>query len=405
MAHDPSALLVLWLALVLAAAKLGGELAVRLRQPAVLGELVAGIALGNLGLVGVHGLDALPGDARLDMLARLGLIVLLFDVGLASTIPQMLRVGVASLSVALLGVAASTGLGAGAAALALHGGAVRDLYYGAAIAATSIGITARVLLDLGRTDTEHARTVLGAAVIDDVLGLIILAITQTLVVAAAAGAAPSAGALAAVVVKAAAFLVGALIVGAASARPLLRGAARLRGAGVLFAASLSFCFLLCFGADAIGLSPIIGAFAAGLILSEPAHHIFAAAGQRSLRELVRPLAEFLVPVFFVVIGMRTDLRALAEPRALLLAALLLVAAVVGKGTCALGAPRRANRLGVAVGMWPRGEVVLVFAGLGRELVVAGAPIVDREGYAALLLVVLATTLMTPPALRLALRRT
>ena len=403
MAHDPIAQLLLWLALVLAAAKLGGELAVRARQPAVLGELVAGIVLGNLPRAGVTALAPLSHDAGVDLLARLGLIVLLFQVGLASTIREMLRVGLASLAVAVVGVTASTALGF-AAVFALSHDYVRALFFGAAIAATSIGITARVLADLGRAETVAARTILGAAVLDDVLGLVVLAIAQAIVVGAAAGHAPSAVAIAVVVGKAALFLVGALALGAWLAPPMLRAVSRLRGPGALFAASLSLCFVACFGADRMGLSPIIGAFAAGLVLSEPAHHVFRAAGVRSLGDMMEPLGEFLAPVFFVVIGMRTDLGAFASPRALALAALLTVAALAGKAACALVVPRGVGRFAVVAGMWPRGEVMLVFAALGGSLVVGGAPLVDRDGYAALLIVVVATTLATPPALRAAFAR-
>ncbi|MGZ3428428.1 MAG: cation:proton antiporter, partial [Polyangia bacterium] len=334
MAHDPVAHLLLSLALVLGAAKLGGELALRLKQPAVLGELIVGIVLGNLPLVGVHALAALPRDPALDVMARIGLIVLLFQVGLASTIPQMLRVGVTSLAVALVGVLASTALGFAGAFVLLHD-LVRALFFGAAIAATSIGISARVLADLGRTQTTAARTILGAAVIDDVLGLIVLAVAQTVVTAAAAGRSPSVAVVAGVIFEAALFLVGALALGAWLARPALRAVSRLRGPGALFAASLSFAFVLGWAADRLGLSPIIGAFAAGLILSEPAHHVFRDAGVRSLDEMMQPLSDFLVPIFFVVTGMRTELGAFASPRALALAGLLAVAALAGKGFCAL----------------------------------------------------------------------
>jgi Kef-type K+ transport system membrane component KefB len=184
---------------------------------------------------------------------------------------------------------------------------------------------------------------------------------------------------------------------------MLHAVSRLRGPGALFAASLSLCFVACFGADRLGLSPIIGAFAAGLVLSEPAHHVFRAAGVRSLGDMMQPLGDFLAPVFFVVIGMRTDLGALASPRALELAGLLTAAALIGKAACAFVVPRGVGRFAVVAGMWPRGEVMLVFAALGGSLVVGGAPLVDRDGYAALLLVVVATTLATPPALRVAFK--
>lgn len=403
MGHDPIAHLLLWLALVVAVAKLGSELAVRARQPAVLGELLVGIVLGNLPLAGVDALAALPRDPGLDLLARLGLIVLLFQVGLASTIRDMLHVGATSLGVAVVGVTGSTLFGFGAA-FAVHHDMTRALFYGAAIAATSIAITARVLADLGCTETTAARTILGAAVIDDVLGLMVLAIAQAVVAAAAAGRSASASAIVAVVAMAALFLVGALSIGALLVPRALAAVSRLRGPGALFAASLSCCFVLAFAADRLGLSPIIGAFAAGLVLSEPARHHFERAGLRSLDDMMRPIGELFVPIFFVVVGTRTDLRAFAAPRTLALAALLTLAALAGKAGCALVVRRRVGRFAVVAGMWPRGEVMLVFAALGAELTVGGAPLVDRDGYAALLLVVLFTTVVTPPALRAAFAR-
>ena len=403
MAHDPIAHLLVWLALVVAVAKLGSELAVRARQPAVLGELLAGIVLGNLPLVGVHALAPLPHDPALDLIARLGLIVLLFQVGLQSTIRDMLGVGLTSLGVAVVGVTGSSLLGFGAA-FVVHHELVRALFYGAAIAATSVAITARVLADLACTETTAARTILGAAVIDDVLGLMVLAIAQAVVGAAAAGHAASPGAIVLVVAKAALFLVGALSIGAWLVPRGLVAVARLRGPGALFAASLSCCFVLAFAADRLGLSPIIGAFAAGLVLSEPARHVFARAGLRSLDEMMKPIGELFVPIFFVVIGTRTDLRAFGSPRTLALAALLTAASLAGKAACALVVKRGVGRFAVVAGMWPRGEVMLVFAALGAARSVGGAPLVDDQGYAALLLVVLLTTVVTPPALRVAFSR-
>ena len=232
----------------------------------------------------------------------------------------------------------------------------------------------------------------------------VLAIAQAIVDAAAAGRAPSAAAIVPVVGKAALFLVGALSLGALLVPRGLAAVSRLRGPGALFAASLSFCFVLAFAADRMGLSPIIGAFAAGLVLSEPARHVFARQQLRSLDDMVRPLGEFLVPIFFVVVGMRTSLAAFASARTLGLAALLTAAALAGKAACALVVERRVGRFAVVAGMWPRGEVLLVFAALGQGLTVGGAPLVDADGYAALLIVVLLTTVLTPPALRVAFAR-
>jgi Kef-type K+ transport system membrane component KefB len=164
------------------------------------------------------------------------------------------------------------------------------------------------------------------------------------------------------------------------------------------------CFARAWAADLLGLAPIVGAFAAGLVLEESHSARFVARGERSLAEIVEPVSTFVVPVFFVVIGMRTDLRVLAHPAALALAAVLTLAAVLGKSACALGAPRGSRRVAVAVGMMPRGEVTLVYASLGGSLEVNGAPLLDGAAYSALVLVIVATTLLTPAALKASLAR-
>src|SRR5690242_43351 len=185
---DPVASVVLHLAVILVAAKLGGEVATRVGQPAVLGELLAGVALGNASLLGAGVLDALKTDPALDLLSGLGVLLLLFEVGLESTVRDMLRVGPSALLVALLGVAAPFGLGWGVGRLLVPGaGPYVHAFLGAALSATSVGITARVLQDLGRSQTAEARVILGAAVIDDVLGLVILAVVSGVVAAAGRG--------------------------------------------------------------------------------------------------------------------------------------------------------------------------------------------------------------------------
>ena len=193
---DPVASLALALVIVLAVAKLGGELAVRLGQPAVLGELLAGVVVGNLSLVGYSGLESLWASPSLDMLARLGVLVLLFEVGLESTVGQMMKVGAPSLLVATLGVAAPFGLGWATSAWLLPGHSVYvHAFVGATLCATSVGITARVFQDLGRLQTPEARIILGAAVIDDVMGLVVLAVVGGTIAAVGSGTGFSYGAL------------------------------------------------------------------------------------------------------------------------------------------------------------------------------------------------------------------
>ncbi len=192
--EDPVAPVLLALTVVLVAAKLGGDLATRVRQPSVLGELVVGVLIGNLSLVGLGQLEYLKSDQALDLLSRLGVLILLFEVGLESTVGQMLKVGGSALLVAVLGVIAPFFLGWGVSAWLLP--PPRTLgapFIGATLAATSVGITARVLKDLGRLQARESKIVLGAAVIDDVMGLVILAVVVGMISAVNSGEAMALG--------------------------------------------------------------------------------------------------------------------------------------------------------------------------------------------------------------------
>jgi Kef-type K+ transport system membrane component KefB len=398
--------LALALALVLAAAALGGHVAERYRQPAVLGELVAGMVLGNLGFLGWTWPHEVAHSPLIDGLASLGVILLLFEVGLESTVDDMSRVGARSLLVAVLGVIAPWILGAGAGAIALPGRSPYVyLFLGATLTATSVGITARVLRDLGQSKSTEAQIILGAAVIDDVLGLVILAVVTSLIQAANAGAEPSIGGIGWVLFKAVGFLAGALLLGSAISPRLFAAASRLRGSGTLLAAALVPCFALAGLAAAVGLAPIVGAYAAGLVLEHSHYAPFTARGQRPLNELLQPVTSLLVPVFFVLMGMRVDLSVLGQREILGLAALVTAAAVIGKQVCALGglgAPL--DRLSIGIGMIPRGEVGLIFANLGLGLSIHGTAIVDPTIFSTIVLMVMATTLVTPPLLEWSFRR-
>ncbi|HEY8107048.1 MAG TPA: cation:proton antiporter [Gemmatimonadales bacterium] len=403
---DPVAFVALALAVILIAAKLGGHVAQRIGQPAVLGELLVGVVLGNLGLAGLNWLEPIKSDATIDILARLGVIILLFEVGLESTVREMLHVGGRAIVVGVLGVVVPWLLGwaVGAALLPDHSMYVH-LFLGAVLTATSVGITARVFRDLGRSQSAEARIILGAAVIDDVLGLVILAVVAGLITAADSGTSLSLGEIGLVLAKAAVFLVGALWLGLAISPRLFAAGARLRGDSVLLAIALASCFFLSWLAAEIGLAAIVGAYAAGLIL-EPAHYqAFAAKGERPLEDLLRPIASFLVPVFFVVIGMRVDLAAFARADVVGLAAVLTLAAVAGKQVCGLGAlGTTLDGLSIGIGMVPRGEVGLIFASLGLGLSVRGEQVIDAGLYAAVVIMVMVTTLVTPPALKWSLGR-
>jgi len=402
---DTLAPVVLALAVILAVAKLGGDAAERIGQPAVLGELVVGVLVGNLSLVGIDWFQFIAANATIEVLAQLGAVILLFEVGLESTVRDMLQVGVRSLMVAVLGVVTPWALGWWVGALLLPEHSVYvHAFLGAVLTATSVGITARVLKDLGRSQSPEARIILGAAVIDDVLGLVVLAAVAAVIATADSGAALSYGALALVLGKALLFLFGALSLGVVLSPWLFSFASRLRGSGVLLATALVFCFTLAWLASAIGLAPIVGAYAAGLIL-EDLHYRDFAKEERQLENLVRPISSFLVPVFFVLMGIRVDLTTLMRPEILGLAAALTVAAVLGKQACALGAlGARLDWLSIGIGMIPRGEVGLIFANIGLTLVVRGERIIDAATYSAVVIMVMLTTLITPPALKWSLNK-
>jgi Kef-type K+ transport system membrane component KefB len=404
--NDPVASVVLSLAVILVAAKLGGDLATRIGQPAVLGELVAGVILGNLTLVGLSAFEHIRSDAAIDMLSRIGVLILLFEVGLESTVGQMLKVGLSSLVVATVGVLAPFVLGWGVAALIMpHASSYTHTFIGATLCATSVGITARVLKDLGRSQTHEARIILGSAVIDDVLGLVILAVVTGLIATADRGGTFSYVDVGWILGKATVFLVGSLLLGVLLSPRLFSLASKLRAQGVLLAVGLAFCFLLSWLADAIGLAAIVGAFAAGLILVDAHFRDFVDRGEHSLGDLIQPISSFLVPVFFVVMGMRTDLHSFLQPGILGLAAALTVVAIVGKQACSLGVlDTGVSRLTVGIGMIPRGEVGLIFANIGLALTLRGERIVDEATFSAIIIMVIITTTVTPPALKWSLER-
>ncbi len=398
---DLDAAVVLWLAVILLAALCGGDLAARVRQPAVLGELLVGVVLGNLSLVGVPWLEPIKADASVDLLARLGVLLLLFEVGLESTVSEMLKVGLSAVLVAGLGIVATFALGWTVGVWLLPGSSPYvHAFLGATLTATSVGITARVLKDIGRSESGEARIILGAAVVDDVLGLVILAVVTGVIVAAGRGTTFSYGTVVLTLLKAAGFLVSALVLGVRLAPRLFGVASRLRTRGVLLGLGLSLCFILSWLANAIGLAPIVGALAAGLLLEETHYREFVNRGERNLEDLIHPISSFLVPIFFVLMGMHTDLRSLIRPEVTGLGAALTVAAVVGKQACSLGVlGTGVDRLSVGIGMIPRGEVELIFANIGLALSVHGEPMIDRSTFSAVVMVVIVTTIVTPPALK------
>lgn len=403
---DPTPGVAIAVAAILVGAVLGGHVASRLGQPAVLGEILAGVIIGNLGLVGLHVFDGVASDPLIDLLANIGVLLLLFEVGLESTVGEMAKVGVPSFVVACLGVIAPMLMGWGVGAWLLPDETLyAHLFLGATLAATSVGITARVLQDLGRSQTGEARVILGAAVIDDVLGLILLAAVTGLIAAAEGGGAVSVMDIGWILAKAVGFLAGALLAGRWLAPHLFGFASKLQRQGVLLLAGLVVCLFLAWAASALGLAPIVGAFAGGLILEDLHFKPFTDRGERTLAELVQPIAAFLVPIFFVVMGMRTDLRSFTMPGVAALAVALTAVGIVGKIFAGVGVLGRGlDSLSVGIGMIPRGEVGLIFANIGLGLTIAGHRVVSPAIFSAIVVVVMATTLVTPPALKWSMER-
>jgi Kef-type K+ transport system membrane component KefB len=369
-----------------------GELAERIGQPAVLGELVAGVLLGSsvLGVMPAGGTEA----GLIRFLAELGVLLLLFEIGLETDLREMFRVGAAALSVATVGVVLPFALGYLYWRYAPHssiGGDVGTaaIFLGATLTATSVGITARVLADLGRMSTPAARIIIGAAVIDDVLGLVILSVVSGV----ASGETISPAGVAWTLAVAAGFLVVAVLIGRFAVPRLFDLVVRMRVRYVLLVFAVAFALALAALADLAGSALIIGSFAAGLILSGTNQF-------DTIEQEVRPVASIFTPIFFVSVGSSVNLSLLNPASAtnretLTVAAVITGLAIVGKLAAGWAAPwERFRRLIVGVGMVPRGEVGLIFADIGRR-----AGILTEEMFAAVLLMVMATTFVTPPALK------
>lgn len=431
----------LWIVLFLVAARLGG-LVERFKLPGVLGELVAGIVLGNLGLLGIEAVEPLKTDALIAFIAHLGVVILLLQVGLESNLKELAAVGGRAFAVAAIGVVVPFALGALIAGpLLLPGLDVKTyLFLGAALSATSVGITGRVFRDMHQLTSVEARVVLGAAVIDDVMGLIILAVLSALVKEGSI----SGGAVLWTTVEAVLFLAGAILLGRWLAPYLSRAlAAADAGAGMQFTLVIGLGLFLAWLAQAIGLASIVGAFAAGLVL-EPAmlRHFAEPAVVRDIRRLLKPdgaaaqsvaergprsgalgadvtaavharldvyaghhhrslidpIGYLFVPVFFVYTGMQVNLASFMDLAIVLTALGITAAAIAGKLVAGLAAGTAGKWL-VGWGMVPRGEVGLIFAMTGREL-----GVIDDSVFAVIVIMTVLTTLAAPPVLQALLRR-
>ena len=418
---------LLWLAIILLAARLFAPLAQKIGFPAVLGELLLGVVLGNLGLLGFHYFDTIARDPIIMFMAELGVIILLLQIGLETRLGDLVSVGVRASAVGSVGIVIPFLLGAFVAGpLVLPGMEFNAyLFLGATLAATSVGITGRVFRDLGKLKMPEAQIVLGAAVIDDVLGLVILAVVSSLVEAGTV----SVFEVTMIIAKAVIFLGGSIALGRAVAPHLLRWVSRLDNShSMLFSLVLVVGLFMAWLAHAVGLAPIIGAFAAGLLFEpiflkefetpklvqdiEPLlpaavdaekmqkiRTVLARHTSHQHEHMLEPIGYFFVPVFFVLTGMQVDLTALADPKVVAVALGITVAAVVGKLAAGFVAGKGMNPWLVGWGMVPRGEVGLIFAMVGKKL-----GVMSEAMFSVIVIMVILTTLLTPPILTVLLRR-
>lgn len=377
MTEHPFPHLLITLVALLAAAKALGAIAQRFGQPAVVGELIAGVLLGAsvLGIVD-------PADPVVQSLAELGVLVLLFEIGLHTDLKSLMNVGAEAITVALVGVALPFAFGYGVARL-LELDVLPSIVAGAALTATSIGISARTLSDLNQLHTREGQIVLGAAVLDDIVGLVILSVVASLV----GGVAVSAGGVAITSALAVGFVIGAIVIGGFVVPHIFKLIAKVEASGTLGVAGLIFAFLLAWLANAAGSATIIGAFSAGLVLHDTPQ-------RQAIEKTTTSIGLFFVPIFFVSVGAAVDIRTLGDPRALLLGAALVVVGVVGKFVAGLSPVWfKGSKSLIGIAMIPRGEVGLIFARMGLA---TGA--LTSQLYSAIALMVLATTFITPPLL-------
>lgn len=432
--HSSIGMTFLWIAVILIVAGIS-KIIEHKGQPAVLGEILAGVVLGNLTLLGIHIFEPMKSDAALKFLAEFGVGVLLFQIGLESTVGKMRKVGIVASTVAVVGVIAPFILGYFGSMWLINDISIyAALFIGATLTATSVGITARVFKDLGKLQTRESQIILGAAVIDDILGLIILAVIIAVVTTGTIGFVS----IGIIILKATVFLGGAVIVGQFLAPRLSSIFSRIHtGHAMKLLTALVFFLVFAFLAEFMGLAPIIGAFAGGLVLeavhfrgfrdpdlitdTEELHELLernldqsisariraefnvatklARAKDRHIEELVEPLSFVFTPIFFVMTGMSVSLTALSDVSILGIALILTFIAIAGKLASGLATGKGANRWIVGFGMTPRGEVGLIFANVGLVL-----GVLTNSIFSAVVIVVILTTFMAPPMLAMLLRR-
>jgi Kef-type K+ transport system membrane component KefB len=443
---DPVAAVILGVTGILFFAVLGRFVARKLGQPSVLGELLMGVILGNLGyyfgsdliillrqgpeifdifqltmsgqtmeqaattcisgdgaaailavLQGPHRLELVQIAHAVDVFSRYGVIFLLFLVGLETSLDEMRQVGRNSLQVAVSGILLPFVLGFAAISTLMPELPLNtDLFIAATLGATSVGITASVLQDINRQRSTEARVILGAAVIDDILGLLMLSVVSGIVVS---GGVEITGILL-VIFLATAFLVGAVLIGPYFLRIVIRYLCRLDIVEAKMFTSYLFVMVLAWMANLVGLATIVGAFTAGLVLQESYFKSCRILPDRSytIKDLIMPLEVILVPIFFVLMGIQVKVESFLDSRVILAAGGLLLAAIIGKVAAGWFAGKSANRLAVGIGMMPRGEVGLIFAAIGKTL-----GVIDDSLFSAIVLMVIVTTLIAPPLLKVAMQ--
>jgi Kef-type K+ transport system membrane component KefB len=369
---------LLTLIIVIVAAKIAGFIAERLKQPAVLGELLIGIVLGPSLLGWVH-ID----DVILIFLAEVGVILLLFDVGLKSSIDELVHAGKTSAIVAIIGVVAPLGMGYAFSNMVLGLDPIASFFVGATLTATSVGVTMRVLNDIGKVKSEEGKVILGAAVIDDIIGLILLSIIVD-IVASGGLSLMNIGKISFISI---AFLALSIVIGIKLTPQFIKLIGYLKVKRTFIIGAFVFAIAMAYLAAGIGLATIVGAFAAGLVLEKTQEKLH-------FQKRVKPVADLFVPIFFVMAGAVVDLSSIASVEIIISGLVLTVIAIIGKlisGAGCIGSP--AKGLPVGVGMVPRGEVGLIFAAFGLT-----NKLIDSSLYSILIIVIILTTLITPPAL-------
>jgi Kef-type K+ transport system membrane component KefB len=414
----------LWLAVLFTLSKLG-TLIERIGQPSVLGEIIVGVILGNLGLLGLHWFDPAATNQYLLFLAEFGVVLLLFRIGLESNIKEMSKVGAQAFLVAIIGVVIPFLAGTYLVGELFYADVDlgTKLFIGAAMTATSVGITARVFQDLGKLNTKEAKIVLGAAVIDDIMGLLILAIVSSI----ATSGTLEASTVAILSAKAFGFLVAAIAVGQLAAPWLGKLFSSVHtGVGMKLTFAISFALLVAYLASAVGLAPIVGAFAAGLVLdpvhfksfkspeyvskikkkleplgekSEDAAALLHGFDHKHIEDLVDTVGHLFIPLFFVMTGLQVKLDVLFDPKVLGVALIVTAIAFIGKVMAGLGTWGGTKKMIVGFGMVPRGEVGLIFANVGMAL-----GVVTDELFSVIVVMVILTTLLTPPILTYLLKK-